>query len=129
MGSIPHNAVLFPAAKGSHGTTLLDLLHRLDEGVRVVPILVAVQEQLRPNHSLLIDQHGAWIRNACLHALGFFIEQVKITDGLAAGVGKKRIGDLAGLAELGEDVDGIVTDGNDLDTGGFNLFQVRLQLN
>lgn len=84
--------------------------------------LVAFEEKFFAYDSLFINDIGAGIRDAGEPAARhLFVANAPGVDGLAAFVGQERIGDVFFFRELLENVERIVANRHELQTGFFNL--------
>src|SRR5262249_10564161 len=106
----------------------LNLLGCFDQILCRVTIPVTLPGQLGADHALTVQNYRRGVRNACRLALRLLVEKAVSGDGLAAGVGKQREGDLVLVREFGKDLDGIITDADDGEASGFQVLEVRLQL-
>ena len=94
-------------------------------------ILIALQEELRTDDAVLIQQIRAGVGNTgiattSVHA---FITNAVGIDGLAALVRQQRVGNLVLVRVFLERLHRIVADGYQLKSRGLNLLDVFIQLN
>ena len=96
--------------------------------------LVALEEELGAHDAFFVEDVGPWegdsgeiVRAEFLSVHGLVADAVGV-DGLAAFVGEKQVGDAVLFGIALDRIDGVVADGNERDSRGFNFFDVFLQL-
>src|SRR5207245_1887900 len=106
----------------------LDSLRRLDQRVGRVAFANPFEEELRANHTRLIEDKSARMGYALRLASGGLVADVERVDRLAPGIGEQREGDLHAVGELLQDLRVIVADADELDSCVFDGLEVALQL-
>jgi hypothetical protein len=82
---------------------------------------IALDEELGPDNSVPIDQHGPRVWNALGLAFGFLIEQSVGLDRLASGIGEQWECDFSFVGKFVQGIDWIVADCDEGNPGGLNL--------
>jgi hypothetical protein len=102
---------------------------RLNQLEASVPLGIAFVKQLGPDDTLLVHQEGARVGYAFSASLGFAIPNSVGVNGVTAFIGQQRECNVVfGLRSL-KHRERVVADTDDLEAGGFNVFEVGLQLN
>ena len=98
----------------------LDGLRRPDEFFRRVAFTKSFEEELRPDHALLIHDERTRLGHAYRFAFRGLVANVVGVDRLALGVRQQRERDFRSFGKLLEHRRRIVADADDLDPGVFD---------
>jgi hypothetical protein len=104
------------------------VLQSLTDRLGIDTLLVPFQEEFCADDTIGFDDKRAGVGNALSATLCFAVKNPVRLNGLAAGIGKQRVGDRMFRGEPVENGRGIVANGHDLTAGRFQFFQAGLQL-
>ena len=110
----------FEEIKGSPGG--------IDQCIGRVPLSKIFEEELRADHALAIQDEGARMGHALRLAACGRVADVIGLDRPALGIGEHREADLHAVGEGLQGLGIVITEADNLDTGGFDRLEVALQL-